>query len=67
MITLGNLLDIVICESYIEVYTSTHSEDHTVLFFGTEGECPQHLKGMEVAVIYANGAPDDECLYVEVR
>ena len=67
MITLDNLLDVVLCKSYIEVYTSADSEDHTIRFFGTEDECPQHLKGMEVAVVYANGELDDECLYIEVR
>lgn len=67
MITLHNLLDVVLRWSYIEVYTSKDSEDHTVRFFGIEDECPEELMDKEVLVVFANGEPDDECLYIEIR
>lgn len=68
MITLRNLLDTVLVGSYIEVsFPPKDSEDYNVQFFGTEDKCPENLKDMEVTMIYANGAPDDECLYIEVR
>lgn len=67
MLTLGDILYVVLCGSYIEVYTAKDSEDHTVQFFGTEDKCPTELLDMEVLVISANGEPDDECLYIEIN
>lgn len=66
MLTLRNILDVVICKSYIEVFTAKDSEDHTIRFFGPEDDCPENLKDMEVLAIYANGETDDECLYIEI-
>lgn len=67
MITLRNLLNVMLLGSYIEVYTAIDSEDHAVQFFGTEDKCPEAIKDMEVLTIYANGEPDDECIYIEIE
>lgn len=67
MLTLGDILDVVLYKSYIEVYTAKDSEDHTIWFSGTEDKCPEELKDMEVMAVFANGEPDDECLYIGIQ
>ena len=66
--TLRNFLDVVLLGTYIEVFfPPKDSKDYNVQFSGVMERCPENLMDMEVALVFANGELDDECLYIEVR